>query len=181
MNLKILTNPAPALRGHNISYKAKGLLLNLINLTDEQLSEHIGKLINLANVSDMLTLQELVDCGVVGIVGDEAVASVKTGASEVVGLEAITGYFTHLWGCYPRREGKQQAIKTFEKKLRGLTVSQAKDKANAIYKHLTQFYKVWEERETELQYIPMFSSWLNAEIEDSPKLKGGGKGVRRTN
>jgi hypothetical protein len=80
--------------------------------------------------------------------------------------------FNILWKIYPRKEGKEQAKKTFEHKLRGLKVEQAKDKANKIFLLIKGKRKMWEENETEARFIPMFSSLLNSEVPDSPHFGG---------
>lgn len=84
----------------------------------------------------------------------------------------IAEMFNILWKIYPRKEGKEQAKKTFEHKLRGLKVEQAKDKANKIFLLIKSKRKMWEENETEIRFIPMFSSLLNSDVPDSPHFGG---------
>ena len=84
----------------------------------------------------------------------------------------IAEMFNILWKIYPRKEGKEQAKKTFEHKLRGLKVEQAKDKANKIFLLIKGKRKMWEENETEIRFIPMFSSLLNSDVPDSPHFGG---------
>lgn len=89
-------------------------------------------------------------------------------ASGVVAAAEIAEMFDILWKVYPRKEGKEQAKKTFEHKLRGMKTADAKAKANKIYLLIKSKRKAWEEAETELRFIPMFSSLLNSEVPDSP-------------
>ncbi len=93
-------------------------------------------------------------------------------ASGVVAAAEIAEMFNILWKIYPRKEGKEQAKKTFEHKLRGLKVEQAKDKANKIFLLIKGKRKMWEENETEIRFIPMFSSLLNSDVPDSPYFGG---------
>lgn len=97
-------------------------------------------------------------------------------ASGVVAAAEIAEMFNILWKIYPRKEGKEQAKKTFEHKLRGLKVEQAKDKANKIFLLIKGKRKMWEENETEIRFIPMFSSLLNSDVPDSPHF-GGRKNI----
>lgn len=80
--------------------------------------------------------------------------------------------FEKLWSLYPRKENKQQAIKTFEHKIRGLDKQECIDKCNAIYKAQTISYNKWIEYDTEKKYIPNYSSWLNYNVPNSPHYKG---------
>lgn len=93
----------------------------------------------------------------------------------VIDTNKILSMFDTLWEIYPKKVGKEQAKKTFEHKLRGMTEQEAKDKANTIYTRLKQFIFFWREKETEIQFVPNMSTWLNAEIEDSKHFKGGKK------
>lgn len=80
--------------------------------------------------------------------------------------------FETLWSKYPRKENKILAKKTFEHKIRELEEQECIDKCNAIYKAQTISINEWIKNETDKQYIPHYSSWLNANIPDSPKYKG---------
>ena len=92
--------------------------------------------------------------------------------SVVVAQEDIDQMFELLWRLYPRKDGKQQAKKTFEHKLRKLPREKAKSVANNIYLLVMRKRNEWSDNDTPLQFIPMFSSLLNAEVPDSPKFKG---------
>lgn len=81
-------------------------------------------------------------------------------------------YFDYLWKIYPRKVGKQNAIKQYEKKVRGLTEEETKAVSNAIYAKLKKRIAYWQETETEICYIPHFASFLNAEIQNSKHYKG---------
>ncbi len=80
--------------------------------------------------------------------------------------------FEYLWKMYPRKVGKQNAIKQFEKKIRGLSEEEVKTISNKIYLILKKRIAFWQENETEFVYIPHFASFLNSEIENSKYYKG---------
>lgn len=80
--------------------------------------------------------------------------------------------FETLWKLYPRKVNKVLAKKTFEHKVRGLTEQECKDKCNLIYKAEMRYINQIKESNTEVNYIKHFSSWLNAEVPNSPKYKG---------
>lgn len=80
--------------------------------------------------------------------------------------------FETLWKLYPRHIGKQNAIKQFEHKVRGLSEQECKDKCNLIYKAEMIYIQQIKNNETPMQYIKHFSSWLNAEVPNSPHFKG---------
>lgn len=83
----------------------------------------------------------------------------------------ISEMFEKLWKVYPRKINKVQARKTFGNKLKGLNEETSKDKGNAIYILLKQNIIGWSNEKNgegrQLEMIPHFSSWLNANIEDS--------------
>lgn len=81
-------------------------------------------------------------------------------------------YFQKLWEIYPRKINKELAKRTFEHKIRGLNEEECKKKCNSIYIIEMQFIKKWQERGTELQYIPHFSTLLNANVPNSKLYKG---------
>lgn len=97
-------------------------------------------------------------------------SSLSLSKSNTISLTRIEEYFNTLWELYPKGKGKEQAIKNFEHKFRGLNEKEAKDKANKIYLLLKEHLKEWEEKNTEKTYIPNFGSWLTAEIPNSPKF-----------
>ena len=80
--------------------------------------------------------------------------------------------FETLWKLYPRRVGKQNAIKQFEHKIRGLTEQECKDKCNLIYMAEMRYIQQIRENDTPLEYIKHFASWLNAEVPNSKHYKG---------
>lgn len=84
----------------------------------------------------------------------------------------ISKYFDVLWAIYPKKTGKEQARKTFEHKLRGLTKEQCDVKCNAIYKAEKQYIEYLQANDTPMQYVKMFSSWLNSEVPNSKYYKG---------
>lgn len=83
-----------------------------------------------------------------------------------------TPMFETLWKLYPRKIERQNAIKMFERKVRGLTEEECREKCNYIYKLQMRYVKQLEENETPLQYVKHYSSWLNAEIPNSKYFKG---------
>lgn len=81
-------------------------------------------------------------------------------------------YFDKLWKLYPRKVAKQNAVKQFEKKVRGLPEEEVKAVATAVYAKLKKRMAFWQENETDECYIPHFASFLNAEIANSKHYKG---------
>jgi len=63
--------------------------------------------------------------------------------------------FDEFWSAYPRKVAKAVARKAFAK----LTEQQQLDACKAIDDHIAY----WKAKETELEFIPHASSWLNAE------------------
>ena len=93
--------------------------------------------------------------------------------SNKVTSEDINRWFENIWGIYPKNVDKIQARTTFEHKLRGLPKDEAHKKAIGIYKLLQKYVAMWENQGTEWQYIKGCSTWLNANVEDSPHFKRG--------
>lgn len=83
-----------------------------------------------------------------------------------------TPYFEFLWKLYPRKVAKQNAIKQFEKKVRGLNEEEIRAVSNAIYLKMKKRIAYWEEKETEIEYIPHFATFLNSEVPNSKYYKG---------
>ena len=87
--------------------------------------------------------------------------------------EDLEVWFSKTYEIYPRKVGKVQAKTTFVKKLKGLSREEAKKKAVGIYKMLHRQIELWKKENDwqgrKLEHIPYFSSWLNANIEDSKK------------
>ena len=73
--------------------------------------------------------------------------------------------FEKLWSIYPRKVAKAQAVKTFEKKIKGKTADEVKDFCNKLWRKIKVRTAYWEEHETEKQYIPHLSSLINQEFE----------------
>ena len=82
----------------------------------------------------------------------------------------VDKYFGVLWGVYPRKINKEQAKKTFEHKIRGLSVEQCNEKCNAIYKAIVKYAESVKGKE--MQYVAHFSSFLNANVPNSKHFKG---------
>ena len=80
--------------------------------------------------------------------------------------------FETLWKLYPRKIGKQNAIKQFEHKVRGLSEQECKDKCNLIYKAEMRYVQQVKQNETPMEYIRHFSTFLNAEVPNSKFYKG---------
>lgn len=80
--------------------------------------------------------------------------------------------FEKLWSIYPRKKNKQLAKKTFEHKIRGLDNQECVNKCNAIYKAQVISTNEWKTNNTDEQFIPHYSSWLNNNVPNSPKYKG---------
>lgn len=79
----------------------------------------------------------------------------------------IKELFEKFYKIYKRKGARVQAFKTWRKKLIKLkTKDQILEKARAIVKVYSVSVREWEERETEKQFIPMCSSWLNSNIFD---------------
>ena len=71
---------------------------------------------------------------------------------------------------YPRKVNKVQALKTYGYKLNGMSKEEAKKIANKIYLTLKNQIEVWGsegEHGREFEFMPHFSTWLNANFTDS--------------
>ena len=92
---------------------------------------------------------------------------------QVATTEDLEIWFSKTYELYPRKVGKIQAKKTFTNKLKKLSREVAKKKAVGIYKMLQQQIKLWSQENDfqgrKLEHIPYFSTWLNANVEDSKK------------
>lgn len=99
--------------------------------------------------------------------------------SNIVTNEEIDNYFDKIYSIYPRKVSKVQAKETFEHKLRGLEKEEAYKKAIAIYRMLENQNQVWQAENDgqgrKVEHIPHFSTWANANIENSPHFKKGRK------
>ena len=79
----------------------------------------------------------------------------------------IDELFAKFYKVYIRKGAREQALKTFRKKLIKLkTKDEILDKARKIAKLYVVSANEWRERETEKQFIPLCSSWLNANVPD---------------
>jgi hypothetical protein len=78
--------------------------------------------------------------------------------------------FEYFWTLYPRKRGKEQAKKTWLKKLK---VCKNIESVDAKVKKIVAIFKAtnkqWIEDQRDLLYIPYLSSWLNSEIPDKEK------------
>jgi len=70
-------------------------------------------------------------------------------------LTGITEMFDEFWSLYPRKIAKANARKAWAK----LSAEQQLLAAKAINTHC----EYWKAKETELEFIPHASSWLNGE------------------
>lgn len=85
----------------------------------------------------------------------------KTETAEKVDWQPI---FERIWAIYPRKVAKAQAVKTFAKKVNGKDETAIKDFANKLWRKIKVRTAYWEENETEKQYIPHLSSFINQEF-----------------
>ena len=70
-------------------------------------------------------------------------------------MTGITEMFEEFWSLYPRKIAKAVARKAFAR----LSEQQQLDACKAIDDHLAY----WKAKETELEFVPHASSWLNGE------------------
>lgn len=91
--------------------------------------------------------------------------------------EKIEEYFNKIYELYPRKVNKLQAKETFEHKLRELNEEGAYKKARQICSMLNKQKALWSEENDgfgrKQEMLPHFSTWLNANVEDSPKYRRG--------
>ena len=91
----------------------------------------------------------------------------------------ILDLFEKTWVLYPHKVGKEQAKKTWIKKLDSLkTLDDITNKARKIVLLLNNHIKSWASEVDKLgnkgrpkQYIPHFSTWLNSEVPDKEDKK----------
>lgn len=83
--------------------------------------------------------------------------------------EEIAEYFKHTWKLYPRKINKVLAYKSYCKKLKGLEKEEANKMAKTIYKFVAKNVKDWEDSNRDIEYIPHFSSLINANFVDNKK------------
>ena len=103
--------------------------------------------------------------------------NIKEKEIDTYSTEDFEHWFNSTYAIYPRKIEKVKEKQYYERKLRGLSREEAKNKANDIYKLLKKHIVSWSnENDVEgrqEEYIPYFSSWLNANVEDSPHYKRG--------
>ena len=80
--------------------------------------------------------------------------------------------FETLWKIYPRKVGKQNAVKQFEHKVRGLSEEECREKCNLIYLAEVKYIKQLQDNGTPLEFTKHFASFLNAEVPNSRHYKG---------
>lgn len=95
--------------------------------------------------------------------------SVKTNSRSL--NRALSSYinecFDKTWKFVVNKKSKVYAQTTYLKKLKSCkTEADIKTKAKYILTKYVESKKEWEDENTELKYIPMFSTWLNRNIED---------------
>lgn len=79
----------------------------------------------------------------------------------------ILTLFDKIWVFYPKKVGKEQARKTWTKKLINLKTSEEiLNKSKVIFTLLNNHIKSWKDDGRTIRFIPHFSSWLNDEIPD---------------
>lgn len=87
----------------------------------------------------------------------------------------IQTWFNKVYDIYPRKVNKVQAKTTFEKKIKGLTKDEAHKKAVLIYRLIQTQILAWgkenDGKGRKSEHIPHFSTWLNANVEDSKNKK----------
>lgn len=82
----------------------------------------------------------------------------------------INTFFDTTWEMYPRKINKVQALKTYGYKLKGLSEEDGRITANKIFAMLKNQIKAWAaegEHGREIEYMPHFSTWLNANFADA--------------
>jgi hypothetical protein len=95
--------------------------------------------------------------------------------NNIVTNEEINNYFDKIYSIYPRKVSKVQAKATFSKKLKGMDKNTAHKKAVSIYRLIEKQIEVWQSENNgegrKLEHIPYMSSWLSANVEDSPNIR----------
>lgn len=102
--------------------------------------------------------------------------SIKDSNTKLVSIENIDTWFNSTYSIYPRKVSKIQGKNTFVKKLQGRGHEEAHTLAQQIYQLLERQIEAWEKENEgqgrKIEYIPHFSSWLNANVPDKPKGNG---------
>ena len=80
--------------------------------------------------------------------------------------------FKTFWKQYPRKESKKRAETMYKRE------ATSKKKETKILEGLKRFNAKWKAEETEKQYIPLPTSWLNAERWEDEITVSGGKELK---
>lgn len=87
----------------------------------------------------------------------------------------IATWFDKVYAIYPRKVNKIQAKQTFQHKLLNLDQDTAHTKAIKIYQMLVKQKAEWQKENDgqgrKIEHIPHFSTWLNANVDDSKNYK----------
>lgn len=98
-------------------------------------------------------------------------------SDRVITESEIEEYFKKIYEIYPRKVSKIRAKETFEHKLRGYSSDEGHKIAQKIYKTVKHQAEVWSEENDgtgrRWEMIPHFSTWLNDNVENSPKFRRG--------
>jgi len=79
----------------------------------------------------------------------------------------VNSLYKKFYEIYARKGSKEQGRKTFLKKMSKLkTNEQILEKARKIVIAYRQSEKEWQFEKRDKQYIPLISSWLNANVPD---------------
>lgn len=99
--------------------------------------------------------------------GNERFVGKTEPPEKVANNKLVLELFEKTWGYVVNKKSKEYAKNTYIKKMRKCkTEEQITAKARYILKCYMKSRQEWEDDETEKQYIPMFSSWLNKNIGD---------------
>lgn len=94
---------------------------------------------------------------------------------KLVTLDDIATWFDKVYAIYPRKVNKIQAKQTFQHKLLNLDQDEAHTKAIKIYQMLVKQKAEWQKENDgqgrKIEHIPHFSTWLNANVDDSENYK----------
>lgn len=95
----------------------------------------------------------------------KCVREYKVEARDAEKEEYIGELFEKFYKVYCRKGGREQAKKTWRKKLVSLpTKEKILEKARKIALLYSKYAKEYEDKDK--QYVPMCSSWLNANVPD---------------
>lgn len=71
------------------------------------------------------------------------------------------GAFEKIWAIYPRKVAKAAAFKTFAKAIKGIKPENMDRFCSAMYNSIIRRIKWWDDHDTEIQYIPYLSTYIN--------------------